>query len=230
MILAAIPAGSDAVPESAFVNPRGIEAYRQEPGRFSRNRLLAYRSALASRLPGVAVSAPPNQSAVLVEVQQYQEALAAAEIVKQNILPLLDALRKDREGSIVERLRPRPEDYASVFEPEVVDTARAAYQSIWKLPISVESSSAQTETRVAVAPAGMLRGDNDLSRSFPSGYQGIAQWLKPRRVWAAWKYVAPGKTSGMAYDGLVWCDDHWAWFPKPHRVLGAKTRQSSHSE
>ena len=27
--------------------------------------------------------------------------------------------------------------------------------------------------------------------------------------------------NGMAYDGLVWIDDHWAWFPKPFRVLRA---------
>jgi hypothetical protein len=149
--------------------------------------------------------------------------------VKQNILPLLDAMRKDPEGRIVERLRPRPEDYESVFEAEIVDRARTAYESIWNQGITVESSLTQTETRVAVAPAGMLGGDNDLSRPFPGGYRAIAKWLKPSRVWAAWKYVEPCKTSGMAYDGLVWCDDHWTWFPKPYRVLGGEARQSPHS-
>jgi hypothetical protein len=225
-VLATIPPDADAVPESAFVNPRGIDAYREEPGRFRRNRLLAYRGALASRLPSVAVSATSGRPSLPADLGHYREALAAAEIVKQNILPLLDALRKDRDGRIVERLRPRPEDYASVFEAAIVDTARTAYESIWKQVITVECSSAETETRVAVSPAGMLRGDNDLSNAFPGGYRGIAQWLKPRHVWASWKYVEPGKTSGMAYDGLVWCDDHWAWFPKPYRVLGAETRPS----
>ena len=43
--------------------------------------------------------------------------------------------------------------------------------------------------------------------------------LDPHRVWARWKFVRPGEPSGMAYDGLVWVDDHWAWFPKPYRVL-----------
>jgi hypothetical protein len=26
----------------------------------------------------------------------------------------------------------------------------------------------------------------------------------------------------QAYDGLVWCDDHWAFFPKPYRVLTSR--------
>lgn len=25
---------------------------------------------------------------------------------------------------------------------------------------------------------------------------------------------------GMAYDGLIYVNGHWAWFPKPWRVLG----------
>ena len=42
--------------------------------------------------------------------------------------------------------------------------------------------------------------------------------LLPGRIWAAWRYVTPGRTAGLSYDGLTWCDDHWAWFPKPYRL------------
>jgi hypothetical protein len=65
----------------------------------------------------------------------------------------------------------------------------------------------------------MLGDENDLSRQFPQGYRAIAKWLQPGRVWVAWKYLKPGAQSGDAYNGLVWVDDHWAWFPKPFRVL-----------
>jgi hypothetical protein len=219
-VLAAIPPDADAVPESAFVNPRGQQAYRDEPGRFRRNRLSAYRGALASRLPSSTETAQPNPSpSLFAEQQLYLNTMAAAEFVEQNIAPLLDALRKDFDRRIVEQLRPRIEDYALVFEPEFVDMARAAYQRIWQQSLAVETGPAQTEIRVAAAPAGLLQSENDLSRPFPGGYRGIAYCLNPRRVWVAWKYVEPGKSSGMAYDGLVWCDDHWAWFPKPYRVF-----------
>jgi hypothetical protein len=61
----------------------------------------------------------------------------------------------------------------------------------------------------------------DLVRPFPEGYHAIVPLLDPHRVWVCWKYTRPGAASGLAYDGLVWCDDHWAWFPKPYRMLAA---------
>jgi hypothetical protein len=67
----------------------------------------------------------------------------------------------------------------------------------------------------------MLREDNELSRQFPQGYRAIAHWLNPNRVWIAWKYIKTGQSSGQAFNGLVWVDDHWAWFPKPFRALGS---------
>lgn len=222
-VLAIIPPGADAVPQSAFMNPRGQSTYRDEPGRFRRNRLMAYRSSLQAR-PGSSAksSAESPHPAAPHETQTYLEAMAAAEVVKQGLHPLLDALRNDRTGRIVARLRPRAEDYLNVFEPDVADSARSACEAVWDKGIAVQVNPAQTETLIAVAPAGMLRGENELSRHFPGGYRTIAQSLNPRRVWAAWKYVEPGKSSGMAYDGLVWCDDHWAWFPKIYRLLGSR--------
>ena len=35
----------------------------------------------------------------------------------------------------------------------------------------------------------------------------------------AFKFVKPGETLGMAFDGLVWVNGHFAIFPKPWRFL-----------
>ncbi|MBW1876968.1 MAG: hypothetical protein JRJ84_01265 [Deltaproteobacteria bacterium] len=59
----------------------------------------------------------------------------------------------------------------------------------------------------------MLREDNELSAHFPEAYHAVAQVLDTSRVWMCWRY------DGLRYDGLVWVNDHWAWFPKPWRVL-----------
>lgn len=79
----------------------------------------------------------------------------------------------------------------------------------------------QTELVVNLSPAAMLGAENELSCHFPGGYRKIAAHLDPQRVWVAWKYRRPGESSGMAFDGLVRVDDHWAWFPKPYRVVSA---------
>jgi len=34
-----------------------------------------------------------------------------------------------------------------------------------------------------------------------------------------WKYVKPGEQLGTSFDGLIYVNSHWAWFPKPWRVL-----------
>lgn len=146
-------------------------------------------------------------------------AMAAIELLKQQLTPLIFGLAADASGTLTAELRPRTEDYARAFHPAVADKARRAYEALWVSPPRVSSAPSGSQLRLNVAPAGMLAEDNELSRHFPSGYRAIATLLDPHRVWVAWKLIPPGKDAGMAYDGLVWLDDHWAWFPKPYRVL-----------
>lgn len=121
---------------------------------------------------------------------------------------------------LADELRPDPDDYAAVFAPAVALRARGGYQSFWLQSPRPAPRSGQTEIRVFAAPASMLTDDNELSRRFPGGYRRIAHLLDPHRIWLAWKFLAPGASMGMAYDGLVWLDGRFAWFPKPWRVIG----------
>jgi hypothetical protein len=119
-----------------------------------------------------------------------------------------------------EVFRPEPEDYARVFVPDAAERARAAYQVVWLTAPRPQPNQGQSEVLVFGAPAGLLTDDNELSRRFPNGYRSIAHLLDRHQIWLAWKYVVPGASSGMSYDGLVWLDGRFAWFPKPWRVLG----------
>ncbi|QHE85175.1 hypothetical protein [Hydrogenophaga sp. BPS33] len=160
------------------------------------------------------------------EPDPRETALAAADVLRRQLEPLLLSLAHDGTGAIAASLQPREGDFALAFKPEWVDAAREAYAAAWPQPARAQRASSRAQVRVHVAPAGMLAHANELSRHFPSGYRGICAALQAQRVWAAWKTVEPGADAGMAYDGMVWLDDHWAWFPKPYRVLGAlmKTR------
>lgn len=148
-----------------------------------------------------------------------ETALAAADVLRQRLEPLLLDIARDPGGALAVSLRPREDDWDRVFVPACADRAREAYAAAWPETPRVRRASAQARVRVYLAPAGMLATDNELSRAFPGGYRAIADHLQPQRVWAAWKVIEPGASAGMAYDGLVWVDDHWAWFPKPYRVL-----------
>jgi hypothetical protein len=218
--LARIPPGADRVPAETIQSDVGRELLTAEPGRFRRVRLEAYRASIQVQLK--AIGGPGNPApADDPEAELRERAFAAAEIVRAEAMPVLEAFARDADGEFVRRLHPRDEDYAKVFVGEAAARARNVYQALWEGGLRwPRPSPAQTEIRSVAAPAGMFTWRNELSERFPGGYQGIADALDPHRVWLAWEYVEPGKPSGVSFDGLVWVDDHWVWFPKPYRYLG----------
>ncbi|HEU0036415.1 MAG TPA: hypothetical protein VFQ53_37640 [Kofleriaceae bacterium] len=124
----------------------------------------------------------------------------------------------------VAALRPRDADYDAVFVGEAAARARAGYASLWANPPKSLGKRGQTTVHAFASEADALGHDNEFSREFPGGYRKIASQLSPHKVWLTFKLVEPGASSGMSYDGLVWlADDHWAWFPKPWRVLADDT-------
>lgn len=123
-----------------------------------------------------------------------------------------------------ELIRPRPEDYARVFEPTMAEALHRAYDPFWvRGQMAPRPKPGQTQVLVRLATTEDLRSRNERGHQFPGGYARVAQFFVPGRVWVRWKFVEPGQTLGMAYDGLVWVDDHWAWFPKPWKAINMAT-------
>ncbi|MFD7812795.1 hypothetical protein ACFV6E_07580 [Streptomyces sp. NPDC059785] len=135
--------------------------------------------------------------------------------------PILRTVAMDRTGAALRELRPRQADYAAVFVRETAEPARQRYERMWDAGIGFRHPVGRTRIRIHFAPAGALADDNAMSRPFPGGYRSVAHLLLPARVWSAWQYHSSGNSSGISYDGLVWCDDHWSFFPKPYRALTA---------
>lgn len=117
------------------------------------------------------------------------------------------------------QLQPRDEDWARVFVGDAAERAKAGYTSLWSAPVSPLPKDGQVNLIVSAALAAELQLRTPRTASFPGAYADIAYRLQPERPWIAWKYTKPGESHGMAWDGLVWIEDHWAWFPKPWRVL-----------
>jgi len=179
--------------EPRFVHERGWAAYRAEPTRFDPERLAAVESAWRE----MADSAADVSTTVL----------------RLRLEPMLQAIAFDRTGVALRELRPRDDDYAKTFAATVVDRARKHYEELWAGPLDFRHPEAGAHVEVHVAALG---DDHEL---FPGRHGEVAAVLLPGRVWASWRYVAPGRTAGLFYHGLAWCDDHWAWFPKPYRLL-----------
>ena len=201
-------------PVDAISTPRGRAVYAAEPGRFDVERLDAVRATWRRQVREW------DQ-----EVTARQHRLSAAvslTALRLHLEPILATLARDTTGEVAAQLRPTAADHRLVFTEAVADDAARLYAAFWEEPWHAQVPTGdRSRTLCHLAPAGMLADDNELSRPFPLGYRQVAPLLQPSRVWATWKYVAPGSTSGLAFDGLVWCDDHWSWFPRPYRVLRA---------
>lgn len=130
---------------------------------------------------------------------------------------MIDVLGSDER---TRALHPLPGDYDAVFVEGTADLARGVYEPLWRNPdVAITAGPDQTRLLVTRATTEQLQAWDADARAFPGGYREIAPHLKPGLTFYRWKYVEPGETSGMAYDGLVLVNGHWAWFPKPWRVL-----------
>ena len=117
------------------------------------------------------------------------------------------------------KLKPRDEDYDLVFATDAVAAARAGYAGLWAAPPPWPVKPDQTDLRIGAAYGSDFASDDPRTRPFPGGYKTISAHLVPDRVWLVWEFVAPGASDGILFDGLVALPDHYAWFPKPWRVV-----------
>jgi hypothetical protein len=119
-------------------------------------------------------------------------------------------------------LKPSSDDYRAVFVDDAAAKAESAYDKLWSDPKTVIAASpANTELKLYKATTDDLQKWTAAAEAdFPGGYKRVAARYKPGLTLYRWKYVKPGEQLGMAFDGLVHVNGHWAWFPKPWRALG----------
>ena len=123
-------------------------------------------------------------------------------------------------AALTAALHPRPEDHALAFEPAWAGLARSAYERIFQDPRAVIAPKpGQTELLLAAATAEQLRSQAP-PRTFPGGFAELGPALRPGAIWLCWKFVEPGRSLGMAFDGLCRIEGRFAWFPKAWRVIG----------
>lgn len=154
------------------------------------------------------------------------DVVAAIQRIGQQIAPLLARFADpstDR-AALVAELMPRSGDFAKAFRADIAPQVEQAFAALMQsgLP-EIDPQPGQTQVSVHACPAGFLGQKNPLSAPFPSEYASLAPYLIRKRVWLVWHYTQPGATDGITYNGLVFLDDHWAWFPKPYQVIATLT-------
>lgn len=135
---------------------------------------------------------------------------------------LSEFLKADTDKlALTAALKPKPEDYMAVFATEEMGKkAQAYYEELWQMlgksPIMPKPN--QTELLLHAATTDELKAGTGNASEFPGGYKDVAAQFKPGLTLYRWKFVEPGQTLGMAFDGLCNIDGRWILIPKPWRI------------
>jgi hypothetical protein len=161
------------------------------------------RALIVLLLVAPAVAKPPNGAAAEAEA-----------IVAALVRPNADV------AGLSKQLKPTHADYLAVFDAATAAKIEALLAPAWDGgKIVVRANPGQTDVRVFRATVDELRTGAAAAANFPGGYREVAPHILPGVVVFAFKFTAPGQPLGMAYDGLVFVNGHWALFPKPWRAL-----------
>ncbi len=117
-------------------------------------------------------------------------------------------------------LRPTKADYTAVFSADFATRLMALYDPAWeKGAMVLTPKEGQTDLILNGVASDEIRiWSKAASDHLPGGYAKIKDEWKSGFTVYAFKFVKPGESLGMAYDGLVHVNDHWCIFPKPFRA------------
>ncbi|MDI1449910.1 hypothetical protein [Polyangium sp. 6x1] len=123
-------------------------------------------------------------------------------------------------AALTKQLEPTTEDYKAVFKDDAATKLEAHYKKMWADPnAAIKPNEGQTQLLLYSATTEEIAAGQGDGPNFPGGYKKAVEAMKPGVRWYRFKFVKPGETLGMAFDGLTYVNGKWRFFPKPWRGL-----------
>jgi hypothetical protein len=120
------------------------------------------------------------------------------------------------------QLRPTAAEVAQVYEESFAQKLHALYDPAWSAgALVLAPKEGQTALLLDDVSSDSIRAwDAKAQEILPGGYEQVKGDIKPGLTIYRFKFVKPGETTGMAFDGLVRVGDRWIILPKPWRAKG----------
>ncbi len=137
-------------------------------------------------------------------------ARAEAEGIAAEVTAIAESLRDDLGNAT--RLMPTPEQVAAIAATDADAEMLLAYVTGLYAQLPAGQSAAKPgQTEILIEGPAL----SDL----PGGYTEQAARFRPGTEFYGFKYVEPGSTLGMSYDGLVKVAGEWVFIPKAWRAF-----------
>lgn len=139
------------------------------------------------------------------------------ELLKKFLDPATD------KAALTWSLKPRPEDVRAAYREPLASALIAGYDRLFKPGVAIGGKPGQTDMRTLFTHFSALKNGEPVLREFPGGYKKVLPYMITAPgsdpVIARFKFVKPGETLGMAFDGLIHVNGRWVFMPKPWRVI-----------
>ncbi len=173
---------------------------------------------LAPRLQELALGdgMVPSAAQALLDRWKHDDVMRGQAILSMATLagvarPVIASLASGAIDAVI----PTPDDAAAVFVEAVAPRAAEAYARWWEVQRSKARPTGGPELQVDVVTGGLMRRDGPWMRPLAQGFRGVAGALRPEVSWVSWRW----SSTGSSFDGLVFVNERWCWYPKPYRVL-----------
>lgn len=184
----------------------------------------------------VVVRAPASQPTASAPPAGPRPAEPAAEAGPENQQPghddaSADGLRvflqavldhADERASLTASLRPTRADLEALFDAPMAAWAEATYSPAWDAGDMVLQPGRPDRTGILLHSAStddVSAWRGTAAETFAGGWRRVGPHLRPgHTLWIA-KFVVPGQTGGMRFDGFVHVNGSWRIVPKPWRAL-----------
>lgn len=116
-------------------------------------------------------------------------------------------------------LKPSEADIRAVYGEPLASKLVAGYDGLFS-PGTKFGPKPEHDTLVTVrATTGGLKSGDAVLSDFPGGYSDVLSYMIGDFPIVRFKFVTSGETLGLAFDGLVFVNNHWVLMPKPWRYL-----------
>lgn len=121
--------------------------------------------------------------------------------------------------ALTQSLRPSPEDVRAVYAEPLATALINHYAEMFTPDAAFGPKPDHSQLLTTFTTTGRLKAEDPVLDDFPGGYKEVLQYIIADVPIARFKFVKQGETLGLAFDGLIFVNDHWVIMPKPWRVI-----------
>jgi len=137
----------------------------------------------------------------------------ARELLMQFFAPDADLV------ALTSSLKPSEQDVRAVYGDPLAGKMIAGYNNLFKSGTKFGPKADHDALVIVYATTGRFTAGDSVIDAFPGGYKDITGYITGDVPIVRFKFVKSGESLGLAFDGLVYVNDHWVLMPKPWRYL-----------